>query len=222
MLYQRGTSSSYEQWANLTKDPSWSWESVLPYFQKSVQFTPPNDGYRQVSTRHDAEAFAEQGGPLQVSFPNTPQDFGKWAEAGLHAAGVKKATDFNSGTLDGVTYVTTTIDPKTGYRSSSRSSFLAAASGRSNLAVFTQTLAKRVIFDGKKAVGVEGTLTNETAPALKTFRARREVIVSSGVFGSPHILKVSGVGPKEELERHGIKVVADLPGVGGNMQVCWA
>lgn len=222
MIYQRGSRQSYEQWALLTGDPSWSWDAILPYFKKSVQFTPPNDGYRKVPTSYRADAFSSTGGPLQVSYPNGAQEFAKWMNIGLNSNGLPNATDFNSGTLNGLAYAATTIDPKNGYRSSSRNSFLSAAQPRSNLVIYTGTLAKYIIFNGTRAVGVQ------TAPTLAgiggsinlgTLYAKREVIVSAGAFQSPQLLKVSGIGPAAELKKYNIPVLVDLPGVGGNMQV---
>lgn len=79
MIYQRGSKSSYDQWATLTGDSGWSWNSVLPYFKKSVTFTPPKVEYRKVDTPYVADAFSATGGPLQVSYPNGPQDFAPWS-----------------------------------------------------------------------------------------------------------------------------------------------
>lgn len=110
--------------------------------------------------------------------------------------------------------------PKTGFRDSSRTSFLAAAQTRRNLHVFTSTLARYVLFNGTRAIGVQAGpgVLGVTLPILQTFYARREVILSAGAFQSPQLLKTSGIGPKAELERYDIPVLVDLPGVGGGMQ----
>lgn len=126
----------------------------------------------------------------------------------------------NAGVLNGSAFSTLTIDPRNGYRSSSESSFLQAAlqNGTAPI-VYKNTLAQKILFNGTTATGVQLVTASSygTKPINFTLTAKKEVIVSAGVFQSPQLLMVSGVGPKAALQQHDIKVVSNLPGVGQNM-----
>lgn len=138
-------------------------------------------------------------------------------QGSLNEIGIPTVKDFNSGKLMGCQYCSTTIDPANERRESSQTSFLSqAASERlTNLKVFTLTMAKSIVFDSnKKATGVK--VMSGIIPY--TLKATKEVILSAGSFQSPQLLMVSGVGPSDQLQKFKIPVVADLPGVGQNMQ----
>lgn len=140
-----------------------------------------------------------------------------YMEGGLNEIGIPTVADFNSGSLMGCQYCSTTIDPASAVRDSSQTSFLneAASAGLDNLKVFTLTMAKSIVFDAKKkATGVK----IESLLLPYTLKATKEVIVSAGAFQSPQLLMVSGVGPSNQLQKFKIPVVAELPGVGQNMQ----
>ncbi|KAJ5345131.1 Glucose-methanol-choline oxidoreductase [Penicillium brevicompactum] len=216
MIYQRPTRESMEQWATSVNDSSYTFDEVLPLYKKSVDFTPPNTKYRaeNASASYDADAYDSEGGPLQVSYANFAMPFSSWMSLGMEAIGIDKAEDFNTGTLMGAQYCSSTIDPANEFRSSSEESFLSKIHPRT-LTTYANTLAKKVVFDeNKKATGVEvkGMLGNTV-----TLKASKEVIVSAGAFQSPQLLMVSGVGPSDQLQQHNIDVIADLPGVGQNM-----
>lgn len=218
MIYQRPDRGSMQQWADQVGDSSFTFDNMLPFFKKSVQFTGPNTspGKRaaNASAEFNAAAFST-GGPLQVSYANYAGPFSSYMEGALNEIGVASVQDFNSGSLLGAQYASSTIRPSDQSRDSSQTSFLNAASGRSNLNVYTGTTAKRIIFDSKKrATGVEVATLGF---ANYNINARREVIVSAGAFQSPQLLMVSGVGPATTLRQNGITVVADRPGVGQNM-----
>ncbi|KAE8150939.1 hypothetical protein BDV25DRAFT_139372 [Aspergillus avenaceus] len=215
MIYQRPTKESMQEWATAVNDSSYVFEEVLPYYKKSVQFTPPNTKTRfdNATTGFDASAFEEQGGPLQVSYSNYAMPFSTWMSRGMNAIGIPTVKDFNGGSLMGAQYCSSTINPADETRSSSQASFLSLRTP--SLTTYSQTLAKKVIFDkNKKATGVQvkGAMGN-----MFTLSARQEVIISAGAFQSPQLLMVSGVGPKDVLEKHGIDIVAERPGVGQNM-----
>lgn len=141
----------------------------------------------------------------------------EFMQGSLEEIGIPAADDFNSGKLSGAQYSVATIDPGSGRRESSQSSFgdEAASQRLTNLKIFTSTTAKKIIFDSnKKATGA----VVESGSQSYTFTANKEVIVAGGTFQSPQLLMVSGVGPKAQLEGLGIPVVADRPGVGQNLQ----
>jgi choline dehydrogenase len=141
----------------------------------------------------------------------------EYVQGGLNEIGIPTIQDFNSGSLLGCQYCSTTINPFTEKRESSQTSFLseAVSAGLTNLKIFTLTMAKSIVFDAnKKATGVKV----ESLLIHYTLQATKEVIVSAGAFQSPQLLMVSGVGPSNQLQQLNIPVVANLPGVGQNMQ----
>ena len=205
-----------QQWADTVDDDSYTFDEVLPYYKRSVHFTPPNTNERAANATagYNAAAFEANGGPLQVSYANYAQPFSSWMNLGMEAIGISEIQDFNTGSLMGAQYCSSTIDPSTEFRSSSQSSFLATISPPT-LTTYPNTLAKKIVFDGnRKATGVQvrGVFGNTI-----TLSATKEVIISAGAFQSPQLLMVSGVGPSDILTQHGIKVIADRPGVGQNM-----
>ena len=215
MIYQRGTVGSYELWADNVGDQSYSWSSLQPHFRKSVQFTPPGPKRAaNASANYNGAAFDAAGGPLKVSYANYAGPFSSWMEASLNEIGISKAQDFNSGSLMGAQYCSSTINPANAKRDSSQTSFLDQAAQRPNLHVFTTSRAKKILFQGTKATGVQFT---NFLGISSTINARREVIVSAGAFHSPQLLMVSGVGPKQVLDCFKIPAVSILEGVGQNM-----
>ena len=202
-------------WADEVGDDCYTWDRLLPYFEKSVNFTPPNDAARgaNVTTEYDASTFGSRG-PLRVSFPNYAYSWSTWIRKGLAHIGIKPRNGFTSGGLLGQAYYAYTMDRTTGTRDSSETAFLAPAIGRPSLTVYLNTLARRILFDASKtARGVQV----QNGKYLYTLSARREVILSAGAFQSPQLLMVSGVGPRATLEKFKIPVLADRPGVGQNM-----
>ncbi|KAH8658209.1 hypothetical protein BX600DRAFT_482625 [Xylariales sp. PMI_506] len=216
MIYQRGTVDSYQQWADAVGDQSYTYSNLNKYFQKGVQFTPPNTNKRaaNATAKYDPSAFISSGGPLSVSYPNYAQTFSTYLPGALTEIGISEAQDFNSGKLMGHQFCATTINPSNANRASSQTTYLKAASGRSNLKVFTLTKAQKILFSGKTATGVR--VSTAGLPAF-TLKARKEVILSAGAFQSPQLLMLSGIGPRATLERFGIPVLVDNPNVGQNM-----
>ena len=148
-----------------------------------------------------------------MTYANYAMPFSTWMKLGLDAIGIKEITDFNSGSLLGAQFCSSTIRPHDQSRSSSESSFLASKPG--SLKVFSATMAKKILFDGnKRAIGVE--VANIIGIKSK-LTATKEVILSAGAFQSPQLLMVSGIGPSSTLQQYGIKVISDLAGVGQNM-----
>lgn len=204
MLYTRGHRADYDEWAELGC-VGWGWEDVQPYFRRSE------------ANQHGANADHGAQGPLQVANQNAPRAI---TEAFVAAAGqcqIANNPDFNGLRQEGagIYQVTQFFDgPKKGERCSAAAAYLHPAMGRTNLRVITGARLSRVRFEGKTATGVEYRLKGKA----RTITARREVILSGGAFGSPHMLLLSGVGPADELGAHGIGIVHDLPGVGQNLQ----
>jgi choline dehydrogenase len=222
MTYQRPTIQSMEQWADMVGDDSYKWDNILPFFEKSLNFTPPDMNTRAANAtpQYDASSLGNGLGPLSVTFARYAQPFSSWAQIALKQVGIKPIKGFTSGKLIGSSYDLLTIDGTFFTRESSETSFLRRSLFRSNptkpnLIVFDSTLAKKILFDsGKRATGV----VVNTSGRQYTLKARKEVIVSAGVFKSPQILMISGIGPAATLKKFNISVVADRPGVGQNMQ----
>lgn len=204
-----------QQWADAVNDSSYTFENLLPFYKKSVKFTPPNEKTRfdNGTADFDASAFDDKGGPLHVSYSNYAAPFSTWMKLGMNAIGIEDQKDFNTGSLMGAQFCSSTIRPSDETRSSSQASFLESINPASRK-IYSNTLAKKILFDdNKKATGVQVQGT------LGTFKltAKKEVIVSAGAFQSPQLLMVSGVGPAETLHEHNIDPVVELPGVGENM-----
>ncbi|KAL2826681.1 hypothetical protein BDW59DRAFT_160873 [Aspergillus cavernicola] len=211
MIYQR---QSLDMWAEAVDDKTYTFDNLLPYYQRSTGFTPPTEGERfaNATPLFNVSAFDPAGGPLQVSYSNYAMPFSTWMELGMQAIGLPKALDFNSGEIHGYQYCTSTIRASDQSRSSSESSFLTRPIP--NLHIYEETLAKRIVFDEQKnAIGVQIKMDGTE----RTLTASREVIIAAGVFQSPQLLMVSGIGPRKQLQEYNITVLADLPGVGQNM-----
>jgi choline dehydrogenase len=199
MLYLRGHKNDYNQWAALGNE-GWDWKHVLPYFMRSqhrVSSSGPTDG---------------KGGPLSIS--DLPRD--PLSDAFIESArgcGIPTTDDFNTGDNTGAGYFQ--MNTLNGVRQSTAKAYLEPARQRSNLQVLTNLHVTRVILEGTRAVGVEAVdLTGETV----RINARHEVVLCAGALQSPQLLMLSGIGPVEELQKHGIKVINPLAGVGKNLQ----
>ncbi|WP_321922731.1 GMC family oxidoreductase [Paraburkholderia guartelaensis] len=199
MIYMRGQREDYDNWARETGDAGWSWDSVLPVFRRS------EDHHGGASEYHGA------GGQWRVEKQRL-----RWQilESFAHAAqeqGIAATEDFNRGDNSGVGYFE--VNQKRGVRWNASKAFLRAAMKRPNLTVVTGALTQRVIFEGKRCVGVE-----YRGDVDYVARARCEVILSAGAVNSPQLLELSGIGDAARLAQLGIGVVQDLRGVGENLQ----
>jgi choline dehydrogenase len=199
MLYMRGNPADYDSW-EAAGNPGWGWTEMLECFRRS------EDSPRGESRFHGA------GGPVKVcdQSPTRPTDHPFFLSAA--DIGLPVLDDFFGHRQEGVSYLQLTAGGNT--RQSTAVAYLNPARHRKNLTVITDALTHRVDFDGASATGV----TYEREGVLRTLTARKEVIVSAGAIGSPHLLMVSGIGPSAHLKSHGIDVVADSPGVGQNLQ----
>jgi len=199
MLYVRGNKWDYDHWSSLG-NPGWAYADVLPLFKRAENNEQIVDDYHG------------KGGPLNVTYPRYESEV---TERFLKAAvlnGLALNPDYNGSEQEGAFIYQATH--KNGERCSAAKAYLTPNLSRPNLTVLTRAVTAKVLFEGRRACGVAYYQGGE----LKQVRARREVILSSGAFGSPQLLMLSGVGAGEELRRHGVAVVHDLPGVGKNLQ----
>ncbi len=197
MVYMRGTPSDYDNWRQRGCE-GWDWEHVLPFFKKAE------------NQERGADEFHGVGGPLKVSNPvRTP--LGDAMVAAAVEAGIPANPDFNGARQEGVGYYQTTTGNRR--RWSAAKAYLRPAKNRANLTVATNAHATRVLIENGRAVGVE----YRTPAGLVTARCRGEVVVSGGVYGSPQLLQLSGLGPAALLQQLGIAVVRDMPGVGADL-----
>lgn len=219
MSYIRPTKGSYDRWADTVGDDSFRWESMLQYFKRSVDLTPPNEEKRNntnATVLFDPSDYDGEGGPLQVSWLNWVDPTITWLSRVLLSLGLTiSPKGFSSGELVGHgAWVPSTIEPEKAQRSTSESSFLRQAIQETGIIVYTHSLATKILFSGTKAVGVNVN-TQGVEYALS---ATKEVILTAGTFHSPQLLQVSGIGAREHLESLSIPVIADIPGVGQNLQ----
>lgn len=198
LLYIRGQKEDYDEWRRLG-NVGWSYEDVLPYFKKSED------------QERGADAFHGVGGPLKV----TNMRFGRpICDAFVEACteiGIPRNDDFNGASQEGAGYFQ--LNTHRGLRWSSARAFLRPIEGRENLTVVTNALVRRILFEDKRAVGLE----TEIDGARRVFKARKEIVLSAGAIGSPQLLQLSGIGGGELLQRLAIAVVSELPGVGENL-----
>lgn len=200
LLYVRGQPQDYDRWRQMG-NAGWGWDDVLPLFKRSENNERGADGF------HGAD------GPLSVSNMRLERPItDAWVEA-AQAAGYRFNPDYNGAEQEGVGYFQLTA--KNGRRCSAAVAFLNPARRRPNLRIITHARADRIELDGTRATGVSYTDRNGTKC---TVHAGREVIVSSGSINSPHLLMLSGIGEAAQLKANGIKVAADLGGVGKNLQ----
>jgi choline dehydrogenase len=198
MVYMRGTPADYDGWRQRGCE-GWDYASVLPFFRKA------EDQERGESEFHGV------GGPLKVSDSRFRSEIIDAVVEAAVQAGITRNADFNGPSQDGVGYYQATVG--NGRRWSAAVAYLKPARDRKNLVVTPNAHATRVLIEDSRAVGVEYW----TPEGLETARARGEVIVSGGVYGSPQLLLLSGVGPGAHLREMGVTVVRDLPAVGANL-----
>lgn len=217
MSYLRSTKGAYRHWADLVGDSSYTFENLLPFFKKSVRLTPPNLVKRNAvnaTPEYDPSAFGN-GSPLDVSWNNWVDPTITWLAKSVQSLGIPvNPKGFSSGELKGGAWVPSTIDPAHATRESAQTSFLDYAIANTEIKVYPYTIATKILFEGTTATGVKVN-TNGT---VYTLRAKKEVILSAGTFNSPKLLMLSGIGPNKTLSSLDIAVVADLPGVGQNLQ----
>jgi choline dehydrogenase-like flavoprotein len=205
MLYVRGQKEDYDSWAELG-NAGWGWDDVLPYFRKAEN---------NVRGADDAHG---DNGPLQVSDQKAPRPISQAYIDACNEMQLRSKPDFNDGDNEGAGMWQTTLfhtPDKNGERCSAAAAYLhPVMDDRPNLTVITKAHATKVIFDGKRAVGVAYRQGKDD----KEVRADKEVILCGGAFQSPQLLMLSGVGRSQDITPHGISMQHELPGVGQNLQ----
>ena len=199
MIYIRGNRGDYDGWAK-TGNAGWSYEEVLPYFLKAE------------NNLHLEGPCHGNAGPLKVSSHAPGNPLVERYFAAAREAGIPYNPDFNGGTQEGCGPLQATL--ANGVRCSAASAYLHPARSRPNLTVLTHAFATRLLFDGQRAIGVEYLRFGLVERAM----ASEELILSAGAIRSPQLLMLSGIGPEEKLQKQGIPVRLNLPGVGQNLQ----
>jgi choline dehydrogenase len=200
LVWVRGNPLDFERWRDEDGARGWGYGDVLPYFKRAEGRGEGGDLYRSAD------------GPLSVSYGTLKNPLNQaWLDAAAEA-GYELTEDYNGFRQEGFGRMEMSV--RQGTRCSAAKAYLYPARKRANLKVVEHALATRVLFEGTRAVGIE----YERGGKLHQARARREVILSGGSINSVQLLKLSGIGPAEELRAHGIAVLADRPGVGANLQ----
>ena len=199
MVYMRGNRDDYNHWRQLGNQ-GWGFDDVLTYFKKSENQQRGEGEYHGI------------GGPLWVSDPAETHPIAEaYIKAGLEA-GYDYNPDFNENTQEGFGPIQWTT--KNGRRSSAATAYLKPAKKRRNLSIISNAQVHRLIFEGNRAIGLE----YETSGRKEIVHANIEILMSAGAIHSPQLLQLSGVGDASELQQLGVSIVADLPGVGQNLQ----
>jgi 4-pyridoxate dehydrogenase len=199
MAHVRGNRGDYDRWA-ANGAPGWAYDDVLPYFRRYESWEGGADEYRGAD------------GPLRVHHLKPGDPFFAALLDAAREAGHPFTEDYNGASQDGFARGQATI--RNGRRASAAAAFLRPAIARGNVTLASRAFATRIILDGKRAVGIEYIAGGTTYRAL----AEREVILAAGVFNTPQLLMLSGIGPADHLREMGIAPVVDLAGVGGNLQ----
>ncbi|RKJ95102.1 GMC family oxidoreductase [Alicycliphilus denitrificans] len=206
MIYMRGQPEDYDQWARLG-NAGWGWDEVLPYFKRSE------------NNARGANAFHGGDGPLSVTDPVEIHPAAEDFIASCVNAGIPRSNDLNSPPHPAVGVRQYTI--KGGVRHTTYKAFIEPVRHRSNLTILTGAHVLRVLFEGQnkdmQATGVEVLHGGQR----RQIAAAREVVLSAGALASPQLLMLSGIGDAAQLQRHGIALRRELPGVGSNLQDHW-
>jgi choline dehydrogenase len=219
MIYMRGQARDYNHWAAVTGDDEWSWEHSLRDFMRH------EDHYRLDANRsaalganqNDFKTYHRSGGEWRVEKQRLRWEILDAFADAAQQAGLPARDDFNQGDNEGVSYFE--VNQRNGWRWNTSKAFLRPARGRQNLTIWTRAQVKRLLIE----TAADGTRHCRGAELLRDghtvlVKAAREVVLSAGAIGTPHILQLSGIGPGAVLQKHGVRVIHDAPGVGANLQ----
>lgn len=203
LVYNRGQAEDFDDWA-AAGNPGWSYQEVLPYFKATETRIGEGD-----------DAYRGRNGPMPITNIDWIHPISEAFIKGAQELGMPRNPDYNGATQAGVGYFQRNI--YRGYRMSAARSFLKPVRSRPNLTVFTEAHASQILFDGARAVGIQ-YVRGGKGGAKHVVRARREVILSAGALNTPKLLQLSGVGPAALLNKLGIPVFRDMPGVGHHLK----
>jgi len=224
MIYMRGQAHDYDQWAQLTGDPAWSWQNSLSDFMaheshyKLDSYSHPVDGGKRPKKLEDFKNVHGANGEWRVEKQRLRWDILDAFAQAAQQAGIAPTMDFNAGSNEGVGYFE--VNQKKGWRWSTAKAFLRpTCMDRPNFTLWTSAQVVKLQLQsqldaGQRCSGVQVCVKGEMVNAS----ASSEVILSAGSIGSPQILQLSGIGPAALLQQHGIAVQVDAPGVGANLQ----
>ena len=203
LLWIRGQSNDYDNWRQ-QGNTGWGWSDVLPYFLKSENNELGNN------------EFHSDQGPIAVSNKKINLKMLEEFQNAAEEMGIPRTNDFNTGNNYGIGYFqfTTTRQKLLKLRCSAAKGYLNPIKKRSNLKIIVNAHVQKINFEGKRAIGVSYFNGNE----LKSIKANKEVLLSAGSIGSPHLLQISGIGEHKNLQKCGIKLIHELKGVGKNLQ----
>ncbi len=201
--YVRGQRADYDEWAD-QGNPGWSYNEVLPYFKRSERKIGPGD-----------DVFRGRTGELPISDLDWHHPLCDAFLDGLTSLGIPRTPDYNGATHAGSGFFQRTIEG--GYRHSSAKAFLRPAKARKNVAVRTDSIAAKIIFEGRRAVGIRYVRGGPNG-RTEEVRARREVIIAAGALNTPKLLQISGVGPVDTINKIGVSLVHELAGVGDKLR----
>lgn len=215
MLYIRGQRRDFDHWAKVTGEDAWRWDNCLPDFMRHEDHYRMDEGGDADPDHH---RFHGHGGEWRVEHQRLSWQVLEDFAAAAVQAGVPRTRDFNRGDNEGVDYFE--VNQRSGWRWNTSKAFLRKAAKRPNLTVWHSTRVLGLVMDagttgGARCTGVRVARQGQSEVVV---HASREVLLSAGAIGSPQLLQLSGIGPSELLEQHGINVVQDLPGVGENLQ----
>ncbi|MDO5288356.1 MAG: GMC family oxidoreductase N-terminal domain-containing protein [Pseudomonadota bacterium] len=226
MIYMRGQSRDYDQWAQLTGEDAWRWDNCLPDFMAhedhyrldSASRAPDK---RKLAISPEFQRLHGHGGEWRVDKQRLHWDVLDAFAAAAQEAGIAATDDFNTGNNEGVGYFE--VNQKAGWRWNAAKAFLRPALTRPNLTLWTQAQAARLLIERSAHAGGALRCTGvqvRTSSGMVSARIAEggSVVLSSGAIGSPQLLQLSGIGPAPLLQQHGIDVLAHLPGVGANLQ----
>ncbi|KAF8242720.1 GMC oxidoreductase [Wilcoxina mikolae CBS 423.85] len=216
MFFDRGSKEDYDSWEKLG-NKGWGWEGLEPYFKKSETFHPPDpEQAKEFDIEYDPTAHGFTG-PIQAAFPNFIYPQLKAIKDAMKKFRIPNPIDGTNGNAIGALWVSNAINPKSQTRSYAKTAYHDVAARRSNYHLLTQQQVTKILFDkNKKATGV--TFSAGAGSTQRKVSAKAEIILAAGAIHSPQLLQLSGIGPKDLLNAHGIPVIVDLPGVGSNFQ----
>lgn len=203
LVYNRGQAEDFDDWA-AAGNPGWSYQEVLPYFKATETRIGEGD-----------DAYRGRNGPMPITNIDWIHPISEAFIKGAQELGMPRNPDYNGATQAGVGYFQRNIHR--GFRMSTARSFLKPVRSRQNLTVLTQAHASQILFEGTRAVGIQ-YVRGGKGGAKHVVRARREVILSAGALNTPKLLQLSGIGPAALLNKLGIPVFRDMPGVGHHLK----